>query len=140
MIELGTGQLSWHAHERRSDRYGTIALWDDATPGGDGKHLPWPDEANAMQGQSGYLVAYVIETRKSDHVGDLFHKIFPEEPEVDEVVELGPGVLFFEEIDGGMYVGLKPAGSRTEFWLEPIDLYRLHQQTVRLCFAREDDK
>ena len=140
MIELGTGQLSWHAAERRTDRYGTVALWDDATPGGDGKRLPWPDDAHALQGKRGYLIAHVLETRKSDHIGDLTHSFFPEEPEVDEVVEFGPGTLFFEELDDESYVGLTPDDNRPAFWLEPTDLYRLHQQTVRLEFAAEDDQ
>lgn len=140
MIELGTGQLSWHGSERRSDRYGTVALWDDATPGGNGEQLTWPQEALAAAGKTGYLIAHIIETRQSDHIGDLFRGFKPVTPEVDEVIEMGPGVLFFEQIDDLVCAGLRPDDGRTDDWLDPHDLYRLHQQTVRLEFAAEDDQ
>jgi len=139
MIELGTGQLTWNTFERRTDRYGSVALMDDAKPGGSGKQIQWAEGAAEMAGAFGYLVAYVIETRKSDHIGDLFRGIAPEKPEVDEVIELGPGELFFEEMDGTLYVGLTPLDGRPNDWLDPHDLYRLHQQTVRLAFALDED-
>lgn len=141
MIELGMGQLSWHAEERRTDRYGTVCLWSDASPDKPGIPLPWKPEAAACDGKTGYLVAYVLETRESAHIGDLMRGIYTERPVVDEVVELGPGILFFEEKPPwGVHVGLRPDDGRDTDWLDPHELYRLHQQTVRLYFAAEDDQ
>lgn len=144
MIELGTGQLNWCATERRSDRYGTVGLWVDANPAiPDSKQerIPWNDEIYDAVGRFGYLYAYVIETRPSEHIGDLYHGIFPEEPEVDERIDLGPGELITVPADNPNappYVGLRPQDDRETWWLHPHSLYRLHQQTVRLCFAEED--
>lgn len=144
MIELGTGQLSWHAQERRSDRYGTVGLYVDANPDDpvSTERIAWSEEGLAAEGKHGTLVAYVIETRPSKHIGDLHRDFQPSEPEIDEQIELGSGTLFFEELNGGAlsYVGLKPDDERASDWLSPTELYRCHQQTVRLMFALEDDQ
>ncbi len=143
MIELGTGQLSWHIAERRTDRYGTVGLWIDATPENPvtSERIAWSEEGRQAEGKKGVLIAYVIETRDSDHVGDFFRNIAPVRPEVDEQIELGWGTLFFEQIAlDEEYVGLRPDDDRPNDWLNPNELYRAHQQTVRLCFALEDDQ
>lgn len=141
MIELGTGQLSWHASERRNDRYGTVGLWVDASPVDPETtdRIAWSAEGRQAEGKKGVLIAYVIETRDSQHVGDLMRDIHPVKPEVDEQIELGSGTLFFQQIDDDVwYVGLRPDNDRPNDWLDPHELYRVHQQTVRLCFALAD--
>ena len=144
MIELGIGQLSWHADERVTDRYGTVGLYLDADPRDPvtTDRVAWSEEGLAAEGKRGTLVAYVIETRPSAHVGDLHRDFQTSEPEVDEQIELGSGTLFFEELEGNdlSYVGVKPDDDRASDWLSPTELYRCHQQTVRLCFAVEDDQ
>jgi hypothetical protein len=84
-------------------------------------------------GQKGKLIAEVIATRKSSHIGDLFHGFFPTTPNIGEEIELGEGTLFYEP---GEYfaVGLKPDDNRETFWLIPQNLYRVHEQTVKLFF------
>ncbi|HEY9296449.1 MAG TPA: hypothetical protein VIQ31_08760, partial [Phormidium sp.] len=61
---LGGGELSWNVDERRSDRYGSVGLFS----GDNTKRL---EKALELQGTYGQLVAEVVETRKSTHIGDL---------------------------------------------------------------------
>ncbi len=133
--ELGTGQLSWMGSERRTDRYGTVALWEDATPYRDDSSLLL--KTNSLTGKHGKLVATVLETRKSSHIGDLFHGYTPGSAEVGKTYQLGVGTLFEEEQYGSRTVGLKPDDGRNEFWLDPKQLYIVHQQTVRLVFIED---
>jgi hypothetical protein len=70
------------------------------------------------------------ETREATHIGDLFHRVFPTQPRLNEHVVLGEGTLFFDE-DG---VGLSPDDGRDTLWLNMHALYRVHNQTVTLFF------
>jgi hypothetical protein len=125
MQELGTGVLDWERDERISDRYGLVKLFDRAGPVKQQIAL-----RRFKEGSHGRLVALVKETRESTHIGDLFHRVFPAKPEVDEQIVLGEGTLFFE--DGG--VGLVPDDGRKTLWLDMNSLYRAHSQTVTLFF------
>jgi hypothetical protein len=147
-VLIGEGGLNWPASERRSDRYGRVglqrvgpmpatteALAAGIEPGtlyptGDWILLSGMEAALAP----GRLVAEVVETRQSGHIGDLFRGIGPSTPAVGERVVLGEGRLFFEEEDEGWLVGLLPADGRADDWLDPRALYRVHAQTVRLYF------
>ncbi|MFH0892455.1 MAG: hypothetical protein V1867_06785 [Candidatus Falkowbacteria bacterium] len=123
-ILLGTGILNWDRGERVSDRYGTVKLF---------AFLGQEDTCafnTELQGQNGQLVAKVLKTRHSDHIGDLFRGVFPETPEVGEEIVLGRGELFFER-DA---VGLRPDDGRESLWLDIRKLYRAHLQTVELFF------
>jgi hypothetical protein len=79
----------------------------------------------------GSLVAEVIATRKSTHIGDLFRGIFPSTPKLGARIVLGHGALFYN----GNQVGLKPDDGRENDWLDPHSLYQAHDQTVRLIFV-----
>lgn len=85
-------------------------------------------------GARGYLVATVLETRQSDHIGDSFRGLSPSTPRIGEEITLGgPGELFIE-MDFAPVVGLRPDNDRETDWLNPKSLYRCHNQTVRLEF------
>lgn len=132
----GTGIFSWDGRERRSDRYGVFALdkTDDAG---------WSANPQAFDTERCHITVEVLETRESGHIGDLFRGIFPERPEVGEVIDLGTGTLFVERYDwacGGFGVGLRPADDRDSDWFDPRSLYRLHDQTVRVTIATETDR
>lgn len=127
---IGTGFLTWHSVERQCDRYGTVNLY--AAP--DSDH-DVPLDLTPV-GQVGTLVAHVVETRQSGHVGDLFRSIGPATPEVGDAVTLGTGRLFAqEEASNVTSVGLEPLDGRDNDWLDPSALYRVHSQTVRLEFV-----
>jgi len=129
-MEIGTGILNWPNVERIGDRYGVVGLWDD------GHTLPLA--APLPEGIEGELVAEVLETRESHHIGDLFRGLFPTTPNVGDRIVLGSGTLFREtKREGGdtyEYVGLRPDDGRDTDWLNPEALYRVHHQTVRLLF------
>ncbi len=136
-VVLGEGVLTWPRYERVGDRYGVVNLMtapvenlndfsftpDYVTLGGD-----------PFAGSDGKLVATVLETRQSGHIGDIFRGFYPETPEVGEVIELGEGKLFFDDDET---VGLEPNDGREADWLDPLALYRCHEQTVRLEFVTE---
>ena len=90
-ILLGTGNFTWDAIERRSDRYGSVRL----TKGNDGNVLI-NRKFDALEGKHGVLFAEVIKPVKSPHMGDLQRGFKVSLPEVGEVVLFGQGELFIE--------------------------------------------
>lgn len=135
-IKLGRGVLSWDASERISDRYGTVWLLPEGV-----NSLIRCDPISLIQpraeweGSEGELIAVVTEARDSTHVGDLFHGVSPETPEVGEIIVLGDGQLFFETgTHGGFFAGLRPLDQRSTLWLDIRKLYRAHEQSVELFF------
>lgn len=124
MEEIGAGVLTWSPGERVSDRYGTVYL------------LTMLDSsetvrlAKTTEGKPGRLIALVRETRRSRHIGDLFHGVFPKIPEVGQKVVLGEGTLFFQD----ELVGVRPDDGRHTQWLNLRALYQVHEQTVTLFF------
>jgi len=124
MYELGTGILNWYSKERISDRYGTVYLLTS---------LENEDRVRFSRinsGKKGRLIAIVKEIRQSDHIGDLYHGVFPKTPRVGQKITLGKGRLFFND-DG---VGLKPDDGRKAQLLDIRALYKVHEQTVTLYF------
>lgn len=117
--------MEWNGSERRSDRYGAVSLWNDKG----GKNF-----TRELEGKYGKLIAKVLKTRKSDHLGDFARGIFPTTPTKGEMITLGEGTLFFEAQGDVDTVGLKPKDGRKSDWLDPKALYRVHQQTVKLYF------
>jgi hypothetical protein len=139
IVELGTGVLTWPRDERVSDRYGTVMLTTD--PGTwDTEPAGYVNPTDPPIGQRGTLVAEVIATRASDHIGDIFRGFSPETPDVGERIELGSGTFFTEPTDfGAVLMGLSPDDARKSDWLDPKALYRAHNQTVRLVFVPATD-
>lgn len=129
---LGTGVLTWNRSERVTDRYGTVRLG----PAPDAESTITLSNTNA--GCRGTLIARILATRKSTHVGDLFRNLFPITPMVGDQIKLGHGQLFFEEDDGIQSVGVCPPDGRHSDWLEPHALYTCHHQTVELLFVVGD--
>lgn len=167
-VLLGEGMLNWPRGERVGDRYGLVHVQERGTEGYDAvdgnarymQEVPASRyasmaEAAERAGQVGMLVAEVVATRQSGHIGDFFHGFFPETPEAGEEIVLGRGELFtevsFSEGGGDVIgVGVKPTealGAREFegmrigpdiFWMNPRALYRCHEQTVRLWFVPDE--
>lgn len=91
---LATGVLTWHAVERRSDRYGTIYL----TSMKSGEYILFDSGVDKLESKYGILFAKVVFPVVSHHVGDLRRKIYPSLPSLGEVVTLGVGELFVEHV------------------------------------------
>lgn len=139
-VDFGTGVLTWGRGERVSDRYGFVWLMpegcDSHTTNPGGNLLNAELVKSTIPGfPEGVLVAEVIETRHSTHIGDLLRGIFPTTPEVGDVYLLGTGTLALTSTGiGEETVGLVPADGRESDWLDPHALYRVHEQTVRLRY------
>lgn len=135
-VVVGRGRLTWDAGERRSDRYGYVYLINS----GDSKSAGPADYAalNVQEKHIGLgvrLLAVVTETRRSTHIGDLYHCIFPTTPDVGETVVLGTGTLTVgRNCEGAPAIGVKPSDERQVMWLDIYALYRCHEQTVELRY------
>lgn len=153
VTQLGEGVLNWPRGERTADRYGAVMLLEEIPAIDEGEYSasleewlailqqPVADFADAPEDAFGRLVAKVIRTRPSYHVGDLFREIYPpadpaDFPEVGSEHVLGEGTLFVVLEDGSEIplVGVAPADGREADWLDPKVLYLLHNQTVELRF------
>ncbi len=138
---LGTGVLTWEAGERRSDRYGSVFLMPEGQNSlsidpGEGTDAGRTYIGLTRVDGRGRLIAEVLKTRQSTHIGDLARGLFPITPEVGDRFTLGEGTLWFLEEDWADQVGLTPFDDRENDWLDPTVLYRVHEQTVRLIFEQ----
>jgi hypothetical protein len=126
---LGQEVLGWSAEERHCDRYGLIHL--NAIP--DTAHFSPASFDSAPVGARGHLVAVVLETRRSPHIGDFARAVGPSTPIMGEEATLGTGTLFIAPWRWGFsLIGVKPDENRSHDWMDPAALYRCHHQTVRL--------
>lgn len=128
---LAEGVLNWHPHERQTDRYGAVHIWQGDA---DGTYATFDD---APVGQRGCLIAEVIGVRPKAHVGDFFRGVGPSTPTVGERVLLGNGTLFIEGPEPQwktVPIGVRPGGDAEYPWLDVEALYRVHNQRVRLIF------
>jgi hypothetical protein len=139
-ITLGRGHLSWPAGERRSDRYGTVTLFEV------GRYRePYPPSVLKIDGlpveRHAKLKARVVEQHRSDHIGDFFRGIRPpaEPPPCDSVWTLGEGRVFLDPHADMPGVGLVPDDRRDNDWLDPHVLYTLHSQVVDLWLEVDGD-
>jgi hypothetical protein len=145
---LGEGMLNWSRGERIGDRYGCVVLFQDVPGwsasmedyldgGGYPAALDWLAEP---VGECGRLVAEVVSTRQSAHIGDIVRGLYPPQEDADRAAVgsrhvLGEGEVFTERDDEGTtYLGVRPDDGRAHDWLDPELLYLLHEQTVRLYF------
>lgn len=134
---LGTGILTWPRNERRTDRYGYVHLIarGQTSLTDDSDNLLDVNVARKASGRTGTIIAHVLEVRTSTHIGDLFRKIYPTQPELNEDIVLGTGILDLETNKAcGPIVGLRPILMRDFDWLSPKQLYRAHEQFVELRF------
>jgi hypothetical protein len=136
-LGLGRGALNWPAIERKSGRYGLVALYPEAETGAEDAPLPLAQADRA--GVAGRLFVRVATGRPSYHAGDAFRGIFPPKnpPESGEERTLGHGTLFFERASEGgtpKLVGVRPADGRPDDWLDPRALYDVHNSVVELFF------
>lgn len=138
---IGIGMLTWCAGERRADTYSRVWLMPEGT--GNFEHMISnrvdDDVAKTLVGKTGKLIANVIKTRESHHIGDMFHGIFPETPEVGEEVVLGEGVFEANNTYNIFTVGVRgePIDPDEEWVMDPRKLYRVHDQTVELYFVED---
>jgi hypothetical protein len=125
-VLLGSGILNWDGAERRSDRYGSVTLWDGNKAV---KLVP-------CQGR-GRLIVEVKQSCKSSHVGDWFRGLNPRQTPVGTVVVLNdqPGELFYDQKERS--VGVTPDEERESDWLNPRALYDVHEHVVNLYFEPE---
>ncbi|MBB4635939.1 hypothetical protein [Longimicrobium terrae] len=146
MPVVGSGILSWSVFERLGGRYGTIFL----SPSDFLERVHHPvmldtDALHALEGESVRLAVRVLECRSSGHAGDSLLYLVPGPPPAPgSVHELGAGPLFLEdqreipvaEHPTGLGIGIRPSDGRTEMWMDPRVLYRVHDQTVELLIDR----
>lgn len=133
---LGSGTFTWQSHERVSDRYGSFFLFK-INKLKDKISLFDTVLLNQLQGTFGTLKAKVVSTRTSVHIGDLYRGFMPTTPNVNECIILGSGFLFSETKHGIVSIGLKPKINRTSDWLNPLSLYKCHEQDVDIFFNQE---
>jgi hypothetical protein len=126
-IVLGEGILQWFHDERMSDRYGLVYLHTEAG-------APYWLNIGVRAGEDGTLIAEVAETRASEHVGDLFHGVFPRQTPVGERRILGSGKLLSVEREDHHQVGVLPSDGRDEQWMDMRALYDVHSHVVKLIW------
>lgn len=136
MVVLGEGRLSWPAAERRSNRYGSIGLFEPSDP----DRIRCVD-IRAHKGQRGRIYATVLVSRDSGHIGDLALGIGPSRTDVGVRVLLGTGTLTSYSGEYQGYFGIVPddpdviqrSGLRKP-WMNPRQLYCVHDHDVRIDF------
>jgi hypothetical protein len=140
---VGKGVFTWNKRERVSNRYGSFNLSFESYNGEktkldlDSFGILNPEYIKFLIDKKIKIICKVIETRKSGHIGDIFLGIFPSTPELNEVIEFEG--IFDSAVDSDMdslsFI-LKPEDNRRELWLDPLKLYRLHDQTVEVYMEK----
>lgn len=124
---LGTGKFTWDSAERRTNRYGSFTLVD-------GVEI---FDSTIFLNKMVKISCEVLETRKSSHMGDIFLGIYPSTPKVGDVIELGTGIF---DIQNSTWNEECPDfflknEERRELWIDPVQLYKVHDQTVRVLIC-----
>ena len=136
-LNIGTGTLTWMRSERITDRYGAVYLIPDGYNSLSRAAPPSLIEHEVVKtrvGEKGRLIAEVVETRESTHIGDVFRGLYPRTPKRGDRLVLGTGTFFSERNSEGLTIGVKPDDGRDSDWLDPRALYDAHEQTVTLFF------
>jgi hypothetical protein len=135
---VGKGIFTWDKRERVSNRYGSFFLSFESYEGEktkldlDSFGILNLDLINNLNNKKVKVTCKVIETRKSGHIGDLFLKIFPSIPEINEIIEFDGILNITIDQEMGLCFILKPEDNRRELWIDPRKLYKLHDQTVEV--------
>lgn len=142
MPTIGHGIISWDGYERRSRRYGSLYLdsknVDENTSAEVSIDL---DALAALKGQRVCITCTIVADRESGHAGDCALGISPVRPQRGDIIEVGVGILDLAPCPwsaGGMAIMLRPTDGRTELWIDPRALYKLHDQTVEVDIEQTD--
>jgi hypothetical protein len=139
---IATGIFMWAGYERHSRRYGYVYVADSNYE--NSVQVPvktFKDTMIEFVGKRVRLVAKVIENRQSGHAGDRFcyPNVFPTMPNVGQEIIVGIGEFSTtdnpDSVNGaadGIAFGVLPADHRDYFWIDPLTLYSLHDQTVEI--------
>lgn len=142
------GILTWDSNERRSQRYGFFYLakkdFDEQFSCEDFFFDIdcMKQYARVINGKRVKITAKVIENRKSGHFGDAFLEITPTMPDLNEEIVIGVGTFMYIHesfAPAGYAIGIKPSDGRKVLWLDPRNLYKLHDQTVELYIEETDE-
>ncbi|HSL82426.1 MAG TPA: hypothetical protein VLF66_06585 [Thermoanaerobaculia bacterium] len=136
-ILIGTGVLTWNSAERTSDRYGAVALMPDGATSRTAEESYIP--IGPISGR-GRLVAVVLQSRTSTHIGDLFRKIYPSRTATGSRILLNErvGTVFLANDRGMISIGIRPDDlRRSTDWLDPRQLYRVHEHLVELWLEKD---
>lgn len=140
---IAIGIFMWTGPERRSDRYGMVYPSNENFEETHNMRVSFDRQlAESFVGKNVKLSCKVLETRQSGHAGDQHLGLFPETPEIGEMIELGIGPFHMEPnpyAERGFSIGIKPSDGRSEFWLDPKPWYRLHDQTVEFYIEETDE-
>lgn len=141
---LAEGFFSWPANERVSDRYGLCGIMDENE-----KCVRFADKLTLDEHScvgKGMLIAEVVERIQSQHIGDLFHGLYPpsvehgEGPKVGERVvlsELGTVIVQDEGEGRCCWIGVEPDNERDAFWMNPVAFYSISQFRVKLILVAD---
>lgn len=137
---LGTGPLNWDRGERVSNRYGFVSFQESDS--WDKPIAPWTlDTALLRQlaGTRGRLVAKIVTSRASTHMGDIVLGAFPRQRPKGTRLVLGEGLLRIgrAEGEGSLRFGVEPAGGATP-WMNVRALYDAHENVVQVTFEVAD--
>lgn len=138
--KIGHGVFMWMSPERQTNRYGAFFL-SDTTYAGEKVAAPSLTFGTEHTGR-GRVVAVVVANRESGHVGDLALGIRPAMPDVGAEIDLGIANVAAEtdpDFPGIRMVVMHPDDGREELWIDPRQLYRLHDQTVDIYVERTDE-
>lgn len=131
-IFLGKGVFGWSPDERRTDRYGSVSLWEK------GESEGAIDVPAGIVGTRGSLEAVVEIPQESYHIGDIARGFSPSLPLAGDRVVLGYGTAFVNWRYGQPHIGLEPDDDRDTDWLNPQVLYRIVHSIVSLYFVPEE--
>jgi hypothetical protein len=149
MKPLGSGIFAWSADERHSGRYGAFFLSPSNLD--ETEHHPVQLDLTTLSTLNGLHVRITLRIRASrpcGHVGDFALHLAPgPPPEPGTLIELGVGRLFLldhgdfprDAHPTGVGIGLAPSDGRDRLWLNPVVLYRLHDQSVELFVQPTSD-
>jgi hypothetical protein len=140
---LGMGIFSWETFERRSNRYGSFCLSaNNYECNVTCQNYISLNVAREYIGKKVKLIAKVIASRNSGHIGDLALKIFPTRPNVGDLIEIGVGEFILESIPIGMKdcsISILPNDGRKIFLIDPRKFYMLHDQTVEIYIEKTEE-
>lgn len=127
------GDFSWPGKERVTDRYGSFFVCECESKAAE-------DSVKLLKGNRVNVKAEVVSVQKCHHIGDLFHGFGHTVPEEGEIVDLGVGLLGIEKCDDVFAVVIKPDDGREDFWIDPMAMYRLCQQRVRVFIEETEEE